>query len=50
MKNEQYVVRLKVPQKGNIQCNDVVRGKLVFDLSLIEDQILIKSDGVLQFS
>ena len=45
MKNEDYVIRLKTPLEGNIDYQDIVRGKLKFDLSLIEDQILIKSDG-----
>ena len=45
MQNENYVVRLKTPKKGEIGYTDAVRGKLKFDLSLIEDQILIKSDG-----
>ena len=45
MKNENHVIRLKVPKNGSIEYYDQVRGKLKFDLSLIEDQILIKSDG-----
>ncbi|MAV59639.1 MAG: glutamate--tRNA ligase [Candidatus Marinimicrobia bacterium] len=45
MKNENHVIRLKVPNNGSIEYNDQVRGKLKFDLSLIEDQILMKSDG-----
>ena len=45
MQNENYVVRMKTPKKGEIDYRDDVRGKLKFDLSLIEDQILIKSDG-----
>ena len=45
MKEENHVIRLKVPLKGHIEYKDQVRGKLKFDLSLIEDQILIKSDG-----
>ena len=45
MEQENHVIRLKVPQQGQIEYIDQVRGKLKFDLSLIEDQILIKSDG-----
>ena len=45
MKNENHVIRLKVPKNGSIEYRDQARGKLKFDLSLIEDQILIKSDG-----
>ena len=40
-----YVIRLKVPQKGRIEFDDLIRGKVSFDLSLVDDQILLKSDG-----
>ena len=45
MSNENHVVRLKVPSKGSISINDEIRGQIDFDLSLIQDQIIIKSDG-----
>ena len=45
MANENHVVRLKVPSKGNISIHDEIRGQIDFDLSLIQDQIIIKSDG-----
>lgn len=45
MSRENHVVRLKVPPKGNISINDKIRGRIDFDLSLIQDQIIIKSDG-----
>tara|TARA_B100000959_G_scaffold270185_1_gene316722 strand:- start:6 stop:989 length:984 start_codon:yes stop_codon:yes gene_type:complete len=45
MSSENHIVRLKVPSKGNISINDKIRGKIDFDLSLIQDQIIIKSDG-----
>ena len=44
MKNEDYVVRLKMPSDGEVVINDEVKGKLKFDYSLIEDPIIIKSD------
>ena len=44
MKNENYVIRLKMPQSGEMVINDEVKGKLKFDYSLIEDPIIIKSD------
>jgi len=40
------VVRLKVPLSGNIEFNDQKRGKLVFDLSKIDDFIILKADGM----
>lgn len=40
-----YVVRLKIPYEKPIQFDDLVRGKVTFDPHLIDDQILLKSDG-----
>ena len=45
MSSENHVVRLKTPSKGSISIHDEIRGKIDFDLSLIQDQIIIKSDG-----
>ena len=45
MANENHVIRLKVPSKGTISIHDDIRGQIEFDLSLIQDQIIIKSDG-----
>ncbi len=43
--DEPHVVRLKVPETGVINWDDAVRGQVEFDLALVEDQILLKSDG-----
>ena len=43
--NHNYVVKFKVQQNKSIAINDKIRGKINFDLSLIEDPIIIKSDG-----
>ena len=45
MSNENHVVRLKTPSSGTISITDNIRGLIHFDLSLIQDQIIIKSDG-----
>ncbi len=42
---EPHVIRLKVPDAGVISWDDAIRGNVEFDLSLIEDQVLLKSDG-----
>ena len=39
------VVRFKVPDHGDLQVEDEVRGLLRFDLSLLQDFIILKSDG-----
>lgn len=40
-----YVIRLKVPLDTQIEFNDLIRGDVKIDSNLIDDQILIKSDG-----
>ena len=45
MKKEKFVVRLKMPKNKIINHNDLVKGSVKFDLNLINDPILIKSDG-----
>lgn len=45
MNEENHVIRLKVPSEGTVQINDQIRGEINFDLALIQDQIIIKSDG-----
>jgi len=42
---EKYVVRLKIPTNQKIVIEDLLRGKIEFDTNLLDDQILIKSDG-----
>ena len=40
-----FVIRLKVPQEGEITFYDIVREKVTFPWKMVDDQILIKSDG-----
>lgn len=40
-----HVIRLKVPGEGRIETEDLIRGKVLFDVSLVDDQVLLKSDG-----
>lgn len=40
-----YVVRLKVPENKTISVKDEIRGFINFDSNLIEDSVLVKSDG-----
>lgn len=42
---ESYTIRLKMPESGETILNDIVRGTLSFKNELIDDQVLIKSDG-----
>ncbi len=40
-----FVVRLKVPREGCTAFKDVVRKRVQFENKLIDDQVLLKSDG-----
>jgi glutamyl-tRNA synthetase len=39
------VIRLKMPQEGTTKFNDLIRGEIEFENKLIDDQVLVKSDG-----
>ncbi len=43
-KNEPFTIRLKMPDE-EIIFNDIIRGEVRFDGKLIDDQVLLKSDG-----
>ncbi|MBS1517620.1 MAG: glutamate--tRNA ligase [Bacteroidetes bacterium] len=40
-----HVIRLKVPRDEEIRFNDLIKGTIKIDSNVIDDQILIKSDG-----
>ena len=44
-KREAFVVRLKIPSNKKILVDDLIRGNVVFDSEIIDDQILLKSNG-----
>ncbi len=44
-KGEAAVVRLRTPDEGTISFSDLVRGHLSFDLKLIGDPVLVRSNG-----
>lgn len=45
-RGDPYVVRLVVPDDEQVQFEDTVRGTVSFDTAQIDDQILLKSDGM----
>ena len=45
MEHENCVIRLLMPEQGELIINDLIKGNLKFDYSLVEDPIIIKSDG-----
>lgn len=40
-----HVIRMKVPENEKIVCNDLIRGDIDFDSNLVDDQVILKSDG-----
>ncbi len=43
---KKYVIRQKMPQSGETVCYDELRGKIIFQNKDLDDQVLIKSNGI----
>lgn len=43
--NTPYVIRLNIEPNNEISFNDIIRGEVTFNTGIIDDQVLIKSDG-----
>jgi len=41
-----YVIRFKMPVDEKLVLNDIIRGEVTFDTSLLDDKVLYKSDGM----
>lgn len=41
-----YVIRIKMPQGETLSFNDMIRGEVHFDTSLVDDKVLLKADGM----
>jgi len=41
-----YVIRMKIPQNETIIFNDMIRGEISFNSNDLDDQVLIKSNGI----
>ncbi len=41
-----YVVRIKMPENETLYLEDMVRGELSFNTSLVDDKVLLKADGM----
>jgi glutamyl-tRNA synthetase len=42
---EQYVIRMKIPLEGELSFDDIIRGTVTISQKMIDDQVLMKSDG-----
>jgi len=45
-KGVHYVIRIKIPEHEQIQVNDLIRGIVTVDSTLLDDKVLFKSDGM----
>lgn len=43
--NVPFVIRMKIPDNRTIVVDDLIMGRMEFDSSVIDDQVLLKSDG-----
>lgn len=43
--NEPRVIRMKIPENRVIEVDDIIRGKVLYNSSELDDQVLLKSDG-----
>ena len=44
IEKQDYVVRFKTPEKAEITCYDVLRGKILVDSHVMDDKVLFKTD------
>jgi len=44
--NTPFVIRLKVPNEGTLAFEDALRGTVSFEAHQVDDQVLLKSDGM----
>lgn len=44
-RTENHVIRMKIPENTKIKCFDEIRGEIEFDSSVVDDQVIMKSDG-----
>ena len=41
-----HVIRIKMPVETTVSFNDMIRGEVQFDTSLVDDKVLLKADGM----
>jgi glutamyl-tRNA synthetase len=41
-----HVIRIKMPQNETLHLNDLIRGRVEFNTSLVDDKVLLKADGM----
>jgi glutamyl-tRNA synthetase len=43
---ESYVVRFKMPENTSVTENDIIRGEVTFNTSVLDDKVIFKADGM----
>ncbi|WP_207429545.1 glutamate--tRNA ligase [Pedobacter sp. SYSU D00535] len=43
---ERYVIRINMPSEETIRFDDLIRGEVSFDTTLVDDKVLLKADGM----
>jgi glutamyl-tRNA synthetase len=46
LENTPYVIRIKMPENEMLQLDDMIRGRVEFNTSLVDDKVLLKADGM----
>jgi glutamyl-tRNA synthetase len=41
-----YVIRIKIVEKQTVSLDDMIRGQIHFDTSIVDDKVLLKADGM----
>jgi glutamyl-tRNA synthetase len=41
-----YVIRIRMPEQETVYLQDMIRGEVRFDTSLLDDKVLLKADGM----
>jgi glutamyl-tRNA synthetase len=41
-----HVVRIRIPENETVRFNDMIRGEINFDTALLDDKVLLKTDGM----
>jgi glutamyl-tRNA synthetase len=44
--NTRHVIRIKMPEHETVSFNDMIRGEVSFDTSVVDDKVLLKADGM----
>lgn len=43
---KKHVIRIKLPENEKVFLNDMIRGEIHFDTSIVDDKVLLKADGM----